>query len=126
MKNDRPTSLRRGHGFHEARAAGAPFVSPRSGYAMQRDLKERHSQKILNDLVKREPTIEALVAETMRVMKTGWLQLPNGHLWQIPPEHCFSAHLLCYFVLFCQPKLAPPGYWQDMAKYGYDAPLEPS
>src|SRR5580704_2234454 len=98
MRNDRPTNLRRGHGFEEARAAGAPYVTPRSGHQMQRDIEERHCKKILNDIVKREPAMKAVVAETMRVMKTGWLQLPKGSLWQVPPEHQFSAYLLCYFV----------------------------
>jgi hypothetical protein len=120
MKNDPPTNLRRGYGFNQARAAGAPFVRPRSGYQMDRDIQERFSKKALNALVKDDPSIRKLVQQKIEAMKTG--EVLVGGCWFLLGQEHFSAADLYYFVLYDRPDLAPKGYWANRAKYGYPVP----
>lgn len=123
MRNDRPTSLRRGHGFPQARAAGAPYVSPRSGYAMEWDLNERRYQKELAALVKLHPSIRVLVRQTMEKMKTGTYWIYPGCCFQLKPEFRTSATMLYYFILYARPDLAPEDYWERVRKkFNWDEP----
>ena len=121
-RNDHPTSLRRGYGFPEARAAGAPYVRPRSGYEMDWDVKDRHYEKELRALRKRDLSVEKLVLEKIEAMKSK----ENIYLRKM----CFqmqgrrgSATLLYYFVLYDRPDLAPDGYWTYVQEqFGWEVP----
>lgn len=110
MANDPPTNLRMGFGFIQARAAGAPYVQPRSAWKMDWDVKNRQCKKKLNDLAKRYPPIGKLVKEIIEARKAQAMPL------------C-SAVELYHVVLLNRPGLAPCGYW-DYAKktFGYFPP----
>jgi hypothetical protein len=58
MANDRPTNLRMGFGFGEARAAGAPFVTPPTTNQMNWHLKEKAAEKELRELRETFPNID--------------------------------------------------------------------
>jgi hypothetical protein len=115
MANDPPTNQRMGFGFPQARAAGAPYVSPRSGYAMDWDVNERRHQKELAALVKLHPSIRTLARQIMEKMKTGtyWI---GGGCFQLTPEFRTSSTMLYYFILYARPDLAPKGYWERVRK----------
>jgi hypothetical protein len=122
MKNDHPTNLRRGHGFQQARAAGAPYVHPRSGYQMDWDVTDQYYARELKALLEREPSIKALVQEKMEAMKSGIIRLQN-HDCELGKERRSSATWLCYLVLYDRPDLAPVGYWDRVRKkIGFEAP----
>jgi hypothetical protein len=116
MRNDPPTNLRRGHGFQQARAAGAPYVNPRPGYAMDWDVNERRYEKELAAIVRRDPSTGALVRRIIEKMKTGFYNVTPGYYFEIIPNLRSSATLLCYFVLYLRPDLAPKDYWDRIRK----------
>lgn len=123
MANDPPTNLRMGFGFTQARAAGAPYVRPRSGYLMDWDIKERSYKAALNVLVKEDTSIGKLVQAKMEIMKGGVVWIGNSWCFQLDQEDRYSATYLYYFVLYDRPELAPKGYWNDIqGKYGWPVP----
>jgi hypothetical protein len=123
MRNDRPTSLRRGYGFSQARAAGAPYVAPRTGYAMEWDVNNRRYEKELSALVKREPSVIPLVQQKIEAMKKGEVWINPSHCYQTTGAWRSAATLLYYFVLYARPELAPTGYWNSIQKkFGWEAP----
>jgi hypothetical protein len=64
-----PSNLRRGYGFQEARAAGAPYVRPRPGWKMNWDVESRKVERKLRRLVKEQPSLECLVREIIEEQK---------------------------------------------------------
>ncbi len=109
-----------GFGFSQARASGAPYVRPRSAWAMDWDVQDRHYEKKLNALVKRDPSIGALVREKLKAMKDGEVWIRPDYCFKITQESCGSATLLYYFVLYDRPDLAPKEYWGHVQeKYGW-------
>jgi hypothetical protein len=123
MANDPPTNQRMGFGFPQARAAGAPYVRPRPGYAMDWDINERRYEKELAAIVRRNPSIRAVVREKMETMKTGVYWLHRGSCFQLSQDLRSSATFLYYFVLYARPDLAPKGYWDRVRKkYGMESP----
>lgn len=87
---------------------------------MERDIQERFSQKALNALVKRDPSLRKLVQQKMELMKSGEVWV-GGCCFMLGNER-FSATDLYYFVLYDRPELAPKGYWDTRAKNGWPVP----
>lgn len=101
-KEGPPSTLRRGHGFKEARAAGAPYVKPRTGWQMDSDVQWRHAEKEVRKLVERDKSIEPLVRELIADQKK---------------RNSYNAHELLFEVLWNRPDLAPPSYWESVPLY---------
>lgn len=66
MVNDKPTSQRMGFGYQQAKAAGVPYIAPRSIYAMNTEVRERHFAKALKATLLKFPEFSDLVEAAVR------------------------------------------------------------
>lgn len=124
MRNDPPTNLRRGHGFREARAAGAPYIQPRPIYRANWDIEDRRCGELLKALIRAEPSIGILAQEKMEAMKTGVVWVRPDYAFEITRQWCGSAAMLYYFVLYDRPEFASKEYW-DRVRKKYQWPVPP-
>jgi hypothetical protein len=65
MKNDPPTTLRRGYGFQQARVAGAPFDRPLSEAEMNADLRQEAASKKIAKLCEGDRAFKQFVEDML-------------------------------------------------------------
>lgn len=93
MANDRPTSLRMGFGFEEARGAGAPYQAPPTVGQMNSHIRERQAEKELRSLVELYPHASKFVLEVIKANSA-----------------TCSAQVIAFFVKFSLAKEAKSGF----------------